>query len=85
MSDQDKKTLADGKTTLELVLDRLGELSADTKQALAESREANLMASSNNAMLKSIVARRASPTRLLRAAVPYAALLAAVVALIRAW
>jgi len=84
MSDQDK-TPTDGKTTLELVFERLNELSVDTKQALKESREANSTSLSNNEMLRSLVARPYGPHRLLSATLPYAAILVAIVALLRAW
>lgn len=84
MSDQDK-TPTDGKTTLELVFDRLGDLSVDTKQALKESREANQTSLSNNEMLRALVARTASPSFSLRASMPYAAVLIALLALLRTW
>jgi len=85
MSDQDK-TPTDGRSTLELVLDKLGELSIDTKQALKESREANSTSLANNEMLRALVARTATPPRLLlRASLPYAAVLIALFALLRSW
>jgi hypothetical protein len=84
MSDQDK-TPTDGKTTLELVFDRLGELSVDAKQALKESREANATSQANNEMLRALVARSPRPPLLLSASLPYAAVLIALFALLRAW
>lgn len=89
MGDADK-TPTDGKTTLELVFDRIGDLSSsmddissDSKLAVKEAREANQMSSDNNRMLKALVART-PPAGLVRA-VPYAALLLALFAIIRAW
>jgi hypothetical protein len=84
MSDQDK-TPTDGRSTLELVLHKLGELSTDTKQALKESREANMTSLANNEMLRALVARTVTPPRLLRASLPYAAVLIALLALLRTW
>ncbi len=83
MSDQDK-TPTDGKTTLELVFERIGELSEDSKLALKEAREANQMSSDNNRMLRALVART-SGSGFVRASIPYAALLLALFAIIRAW
>ena len=81
MSDEDK-TPTDGKTTLELVFASLGDLSKDTKQALKESREANLMSSQNNELLKKLVAR--SPASgIVRASLPYAAVFIALIAILR--
>jgi hypothetical protein len=90
MSDQDK-TPTDGKTTLELVFGgigalsvRLDDLSADSKLAVKEAREANRMSSDNNRMLKALTARTQT-AGLLHASAPYAALLLAIFAIIRAW
>ncbi len=84
MGDADK-TPTDGKTTIELVFDRLGELSEDTKQALEEAREAHSTSLSNNEMLRALIARTTSPPSLLRASAPYLAILLAAVALVRSW
>lgn len=84
MPDQEK-TPTDKRSTLELVLEKLGELSDDTRKALAESREANIMASSNNEMLRRLVGRSSSAPDVLRSVIPYAAVLIALVALVRAW
>ncbi len=79
----DDKTPTDGKTTMELVFIRLTDLSKDVKQALHESREANLMSCQNNEILRTLAPRPSF--HLLRSSAPYLALLVAVVALLRAW
>ncbi len=74
------KTPTDGKSTIELVLVRMGELSEDVRQALEESREANSIAVRNNEILRDLASRS-----IFRAAVPYVALAVAAFALVRAW
>ncbi len=81
MSDEDK-TPTDRKSTLELVFMHLDVLSKDTKNALQESRAANIMSGQNNELLKQLIAHSQS-SGIVRTSLPYAAALVALVALLR--
>jgi hypothetical protein len=81
MSDDDK-TPVDRKTTLDLVFERLDEISTDSKLALMEAREANELAGKNHEMLSALV-RRSSASRFTRAILPSLAAALALLALLR--
>lgn len=92
--DDSEKTPVDGRTTIEMVLEKLGEVGADAKLAVTEAREAkghaqntyNLQIDLNQRFngverrLKVVEVTRAWP-----AVVALAALGLAVLALFRAW
>lgn len=93
MGDADR-TPVDGKTTLEMVLEKLGEVGADAKLAVTEAREAkghaqnahNLQLDLNerfNGIERRLVI--VEITRAWPAVVALAALFLAAVALLRAW
>lgn len=90
MSDADK-TPVDGKTTLEMVLEKLGEVGRDAKLAVTEAREAkghsqnayNLLLEQNEE--HKALSQRVRVLELTRFWLPLAATVLAAIALLRAW
>jgi hypothetical protein len=94
MSAEDEKTPPDGRTTFEMLLEKIGEVGADAKLAVTEAREAkghaqnahNLQLELNqrfNGMERRLVV--VEVTRAWPAVVALAALFLACVALYRSW
>ena len=90
MSDADK-TPVDGRTTLEMVLEKLGEVGADAKLAVSEAREAkghsqktyNLQLQLNEQ--NKALTQRVRALELTRLWLPVAAIVIAALALLKAW
>lgn len=91
MTDFADKTPVDGRTTLEMVLEKLGEVGADAKLAVTEAREAkghsqntyNLQLELNEHVKR--VDLRLAVVERTRLWLPIVAILLAALALLKAW